>query len=108
MVDEAGYCVMEQKAMMDVFDGRFAIWEPMMQECGSWVREAKHRQHPDCDRRTFGNTKTVKLDVETNDNIVDKKMWTRHQQQHNVIDPQHETLVEEIVEVVQIISQKHF
>ena len=32
----------------------------------------------------------------------------RHQQQHNVIDPQHEKPVEEIVEVVQIISQKHF
>ena len=73
---EAGYCKMEQKAMMDVFDGRRAILEPMMRECGAWVREAKHRQHPDCDRRTCGNTKTVKLDVETNDNIVDEKMWT--------------------------------
>ena len=73
---EAGYCVMEQKAMMDVFDGRCAILEPMMRECGAWVREAKPWQHPDCDRRTCGNTKTVKLDVETNDNIVDEKMWT--------------------------------
>ena len=62
--------------MMDVFDGRCAILEPMMHECGAWVREAKHRQHPDCDCRTCGNTKTVKLDVETNDNIVDEKMWT--------------------------------
>ena len=65
---EVGYCVMEQNAMMDVFDGRCAILEPMMREC--------HWQHPDCDRRTCGNTKTVKLDVETNDNIVDEKMWT--------------------------------
>ena len=32
---------------------------------------------------------------------------SRHQRQHNVNDPQHEKLVEEIVEVVQIISQKH-
>ena len=39
-------------------------------------REMKHWQHPDCDCRTCGNTKTVKLDVETNDNIVDEKMWT--------------------------------
>ena len=31
----------------------------------------------------------------------------RHQRQHNAIDPQHEKLVEEVVEVVQIISQKH-
>ena len=30
----------------------------------------------DSDRRTCGNTKTVKLDFETNDNIVNKKMWT--------------------------------
>ena len=30
----------------------------------------------DCDRRTCGNMQTVKLDVETNDNIVNKKMWT--------------------------------
>ena len=30
----------------------------------------------DCDRRTCGNTKTVKLDVATNDNIVNEKMWT--------------------------------
>ena len=30
----------------------------------------------DCDRRTCGNTKTVKLDVETNDNIANDKMWT--------------------------------
>ena len=73
---ESGNCVMEQKAMMDVFDGRYAILEPMMRECGAWVREAKNRQHPDCDRRTCGDTKTVKLDVETNDNIVNEKMWT--------------------------------
>ena len=32
---EAGYCVMEQKGMMDVFDGRCAILEPMMRECGA-------------------------------------------------------------------------
>ena len=68
--------VTEHKAMMDVFDGRCANLEPMMRVCGAWVREAKHQQHPDCDRRTCGNTKTVKLDVETNDNIVDEKMWT--------------------------------
>ena len=37
--------MMELKAMMDVFDGRCAILEPMMRECGAWVREAKHRQH---------------------------------------------------------------
>ena len=61
---------------MDVLDGRCAILEPMMRECGARVREAKHWQHPECDRRTCGNTKTVKLDVETNDNIVNKKMWT--------------------------------
>ena len=73
---EAGYCIMEQKAMMDVFHGRCAILEPMMRECGAWVREAKHQQHSNFDRRTCGNTKTVKLDVETNDNIVNKKMWT--------------------------------
>ena len=93
----------------DVFDGRCAILEPMMRECGAWVRKAKHRQNPDCDRRTCGNTKTVKLDVETNDNIVDQEDVDelRHQQQHNVIDPQREKLVEEIVEIVQIISQKH-
>ena len=30
----------------------------------------------DCDRRTCGDTKTVKLDVETNDNIGNEKMWT--------------------------------
>ena len=42
---EAKCCVMEQKAMMDVFDGRCAILEPMMRECGAWVREAKHWQH---------------------------------------------------------------
>ena len=30
----------------------------------------------DCDRRTCGNTQIVKLDIETNDNIVNKKMWT--------------------------------
>ena len=74
--------------MMDVFDGRCAILEPMMRECGAFVRETKHWQHPDCDCRTCGNTKTVKLDVETND-IVDEKMWT----QHNVIDPLHKKLV---------------
>ena len=60
--------------MMDVFDGRCAILEPMMREGGAWVQEAKHWQHPDCDCRTRGNTKTVMLDVKTNDNIVDKKM----------------------------------
>ena len=43
--------------MVDVFDGRCAILEPMMRECGAWVQEAKHRQHPDCDCRTCGNTK---------------------------------------------------
>ena len=49
------------------------------------------------------NTGHLKLDVETNDNIVNKKEDVdelRHQRQHNVIDPQHEKLVEEVVEVV--------
>ena len=73
---EAGYCIVEQKAMMNVFDGECAILEPMMRERGAWVREAKHWQHLDCDCRIYGNTQTVKLDVETNDNIVNKKMWT--------------------------------
>ena len=73
---EAGHCMMEQKSIMDVFDGRSAILEPTMRECGTWARETKHRQHPDCDCRTCGNTKIVKLDVETNDNVVDEKMWT--------------------------------
>ena len=60
----------------------------------------------DLNGRTHGNTKTVMLDVETNDNFDDEKMWTswRHQRQQNVNDPSHEKLVEEIVEVVQIIS----
>ena len=30
----------------------------------------------DCDRRTYGNTKTVKLGAETTNNIDDEKMWT--------------------------------
>ena len=76
-LSEAGNRIMQQKAMMDVFDGRCAILEPMMRECGGWVRNARHQQHPDCDRSTCGNTKTVKLDVETNDNIIDKKMCGR-------------------------------
>ena len=28
---------------LQVWDGRCAILEPMMRECGAWVREAKHR-----------------------------------------------------------------
>ena len=63
-------------SLMDVFDGRCAILEPLMRECGAWAREAKHWQHFDCDCPTCGNTETVMLDVETNDHIVDKKMWT--------------------------------
>ena len=73
-------------AMMDVFDGRCAILEPLMRECGAWVRESKHQQHPDCDRRTCGNTKTVMLDVETNGQHRrrEDEDELRHQQQHNV------------------------
>ena len=73
---EVGYCVMEQTEMMDVFDERCAILEPMMRECGAWVREAKHRQHLIAIAELVETRKPVKLDVETNDNIVNKKMWT--------------------------------
>ena len=43
-----------------------------------WSLGARNETPPtsDCDRRTCGNTKTVMLDVATNDNIVNKKMWT--------------------------------
>ena len=47
-----------------------------MRECGASVREAKHRQHLIAIAELVENTKTVKLDAETNDNIVDEKMWT--------------------------------
>ena len=30
---------------LQVWDGRCAILEPMMRECGAWVRDAKHLQH---------------------------------------------------------------
>ena len=71
---EAGYCVMEQNSMMDVFYGRCSILEPMMRECGAWVREAKHRQHLIAIAELVETRKLSSW--MSNDNIVNEKMWT--------------------------------
>ena len=88
---------------MDVFDGRCAMLELEYEE------------------RNTGNILIAIAElVETRklSSWMSKRMttlstrrcvWTSRdiQRQHNVNDPQLEKLVEEIVEVVQIISQKH-
>ena len=76
-----------------------------MRECGAWVREARHWQHLIAiaelvETRILSSWMSKRRQREDVDEL-------RHKRQHNVIDPQHEKLVEEIVEVVQIISQKH-
>ena len=82
---EPDTAIVAQKAMMNVFDGHCAIVEPTMRECGAWVREIAIAQLMDTRKNCHAGCR-----------------------KHNVIDPQHEKLVEEIVEVDQIISQKHF
>ena len=62
------------KAAMNVFDdAQFCDRRCASVELGYEKRNTG--DIPDCDCRTCGSTKTVMLEVETNDNIDNEKMW---------------------------------